>query len=92
MSEIELTLIVPSSDEYINLLNKKFGQHTQPYLVASLKQSYERLLEKNKIKLIQGLRVLSDVEEGEAMIPFGGKSRRKRHKRKTHRNKSKRKR
>ena len=94
MHEIELTSVVPSFDEYIVLLNNKFGSHTQPDLVASLKRNYDKLSNDNKIKLIKSLRILSDVEEGQAKMPYmnGGKTRRKRHKRKTHRNKSKRKR
>lgn len=92
MSEIELTSVVPSSDAYISLIREKFGQHTQIDLVTSLKRNYNSLSEDRKKQLIEALKLLDNVEEDQAKMPFGGKSRRKRHKKKTHRNKSKRKR
>jgi hypothetical protein len=100
MADIELTKPsvpkppVPSSDEYIAVLNQKFGAHTNETLVESLKRNYDKILDADKIKLIESLRKLDDIEEGVAKIPYisGGKSRRKRHKRKMRRNKTKRKR
>jgi len=99
MAEVELKTfsnpsVIPSSDDYILLLNQKFGAHTNSTLVASLKRNYEKLSENNKIKFIEGLRTLDDVEEGISRLPLisGGKTRQKRNKRKMRRNKTKRKR